>query len=135
MTATLHVQQGGLHTTVQDLGRYGWQSMGIPVSGALDTTALKVANTLVGNAPGAAALEILGAGPVLEINATRVRLALAGAAAPIQLLSPDRRDLPRFESFCLRRGDVLRIGALTDGAVTYLAIEGGLYITIVLGSI
>ena len=125
MIAALHVQQGGLHTTVQDLGRYGWQSMGVPVSGALDATALRVANTLVGNAPDVAALEILGTGPVLEINATRVRLALAGADASIQLLSPSRRDLPSFESFCLRRGDVLRIGSLTKGAVTYLAIEGG----------
>ena len=43
MIAALHVQQGGLHTTVQDLGRYGWQSMGVPVSGALDATALRVA--------------------------------------------------------------------------------------------
>ncbi len=134
MIAALHVQQGGLHTTVQDLGRYGWQAMGVPVSGALDATALRVANTLVGNAPDLAALEILGTGPVLEINATRVRLALAGGDASIQLLSPSRRDLPNFESFCLRRGDVLRIGSLTKGAVTYLAIEGGLDLPLVLGS-
>ena len=134
MITTLHVQQGGLHTTVQDLGRYGWQSMGVPVSGALDATALRVANTLVGNAPDVAALEILGTGPVLEVNATRVRLALAGGDASIQLLSPSRRDLPNFESFCLRRGDVLRIGSLTKGAVTYLAIEGGVNLPLVLGS-
>ena len=134
MITTLHVQQGGLHTTVQDLGRYGWQSMGVPVSGALDATALRVANTLVGNAPDVAALEILGTGPVLEVNATRVRLALAGGDASIQLLSPSRRDLPNFESFCLRRGDVLRIGSLTKGAVTYLAIEGGMNLPLVLGS-
>ena len=68
MIPILRVHKPGLHTTVQDLGRYGLQSMGVPVSGALDTTALRIANHLVGNEPTIAALEVLGAGPVLEVT-------------------------------------------------------------------
>jgi len=72
----LRVHKPGLHTTVQDLGRYGLQSMGVPVSGALDTTALRIANHLVGNEPTIAALEVLGAGPVLEVTTESVRIAV-----------------------------------------------------------
>ena len=51
MTAGLSVLAPGLHTTVQDLGRTSWQAIGVPVSGALDATALRLANRLVGNFP------------------------------------------------------------------------------------
>ena len=57
----------GLFTTVQDLGRPGWQRFGVPAAGALDKYALMAANALVGNAPGAAGLEITLAGPVLAV--------------------------------------------------------------------
>ncbi len=67
MTAGLRVLNPGLHTTVQDLGRIGYQALGVPVSGALDSLALRLANALVGNPQGAAALEILGGGPTLQI--------------------------------------------------------------------
>jgi allophanate hydrolase subunit 2 len=58
MNPALRVLAPGLLTTVQDLGRPGYQSMGIPVSGALDPLSLRAANALVGNPPGAGALEV-----------------------------------------------------------------------------
>ncbi len=134
MNAALSILHGGLHTTVQDRGRYGLQAIGVPVSGALDAVALHVANVLVGNAPGCAALEILGTGPVLEVNAESVRLAIAGANASLEVLAPNRRALSCFESFRLQRGEIFRVGALSDGAVTYLAVEGGLDLPMLLGS-
>ncbi|MDE3088416.1 MAG: KipI antagonist, partial [Chloroflexota bacterium] len=56
----------GLLTTVQDLGRVGYQKFGVPVSGAMDSFALRAANALVGNSPDSAALEITVAGPTLR---------------------------------------------------------------------
>ena len=76
MTATLKVIQPGLHTTVQDLGRTGGQRFGIPVSGAADMVALRVANIVAGNPPATAGLEIALMGPLLEVqteSATPIR--------------------------------------------------------------
>ena len=60
------VVKPGLLTTVQDLGRVGYQKYGVPSSGAMDQTALRAANLLVGNEEGAAGLEATGEGPALR---------------------------------------------------------------------
>ena len=52
MTSSLEVIAPGLHTTVQDLGRIGYQNVGLPASGPLDRVSLRLANVLVGNPPG-----------------------------------------------------------------------------------
>ena len=80
MNAALKVLIPGLHTTVQDLGRFGWQALGVPVSGALDGLSLRLANALVGNRPETAALEILHSGPSFEVAADTVQIAVAGSA-------------------------------------------------------
>src|SRR5215469_10241457 len=85
MTAGLKILSSGLHTTVQDLGRVGFQHIGVPVSGALDGFSLRLANVLVGNPQGTAALEILGSGPSFEIAANTARLAVAGMGASLEL--------------------------------------------------
>ncbi len=54
MTPSLRVLAPGLLTTIQDLGRNGFQHLGIPVSGALDPMSLRAANALAGNPPGTA---------------------------------------------------------------------------------
>jgi len=68
---------------VQDLGRIGYQYIGVPVYGTLDGFSLRLANALVGNPPGMAALEILVSGPTLEIAADTVRVALVGPGASL----------------------------------------------------
>ncbi len=140
MTGALRVVAPGLMTTVQDLGRRGYQHLGVPVSGALDHVSLRAANLLVGNPPGTAALEIFYQGPTLAVEADSVRIALAGGAAPIDILAPDggnggSRRLAAFESARLVRGERLRIGPLTGSASAYLAVEGGFAIAPVLGSL
>ena len=90
MSAGLKVLTPGLHTTVQDLGRPGYQAIGVPVSGALDSESLRLANALVGNAPGMAALEVLISGPSFEVVAETVRVAIAGAGARPCTASPTR---------------------------------------------
>ena len=138
MTAALRVLSPGLMTTVQDLGRVGYQHLGVPVSGALDPVSLRAANLLVGNAPGTAALEIAYQGPALAVEADSVRVALAGGRAPVEIVSQDGNGgserLALLESARLRRGQVVRIGALAGSAVLYLAVEGGFDIAPVLGS-
>src|SRR6516165_2237184 len=92
MSAGLQVLAPGLHTTVQDLGRPGYQAIGVPVSGALDGFSLQLANALVGNPPGTPALEVLISGPTFEVAADTVRVALAGAGASLAIgshRSPD----------------------------------------------
>ena len=140
MTPGLRVLAPGMLTTVQDLGRPGYQRLGIAVSGALDTISLRAANALVGNAPGAGALEVAYVGPTLQVDAEEVRLAFVGAHAEIQIL-PDinavggGRWIEPMRSVRLRRGEVIRIGSLSRSAVLYIAIEGGFDIAPVLGSV
>jgi biotin-dependent carboxylase-like uncharacterized protein len=139
MTGALHVLSPGLMTTVQDLGRPGYQHLGVPVSGALDPVSLRAANLLVGNPPGTAAFEIAYQGPALAVEADSVRIALAGVRAPVEILAQvgDARGEPLalLESRRLRRGQVARIGALAGSAVLYLAVEGGFDLAPVLGSL
>ena len=139
MTSALRVLSAGLLTTVQDLGRPGYQSLGIPVGGALDPMALRAANVLAGNAPDAGALEIAYVGPTLQVEADEVRLACVGADAPIEILADPAASNPHrmrtMRTFRLRRGEVIRIGSLSRGAVLYLSVEGGFDIEPVLGSL
>ena len=81
MTAFLKILRPGLMTSVQDLGRSGYQSLGIGSSGALDPVALRAANLLVRNEPGEGALEVLYLGPAIEIEAQSVRLSFVGGRA------------------------------------------------------
>lgn len=125
----LRVLQPGLCTTVQDRGRFGHQRHGVPVCGALDPRALTLANLAAGNKPDQAALEILVAGPTLEVVADSVRVALAGAAA----LKVDGTPMLPGRSLTLRRGQVLAVGAV-EGFSALLAVAGGFELPTVLGS-
>jgi biotin-dependent carboxylase-like uncharacterized protein len=139
MRPALRVLQPGMLTTVQDLGRPGHQSLGIPVSGALDSLSLRAANALVGNAPDAGALEVAYVGPTLVVDADEVRLAFAGADAAIDIFPDETATsgtrIATMRSIRLRRGEVVRIGSLIGGVVLYVAVEGGFDIAPVLGSV
>lgn len=133
MNLGLRVLSAGLHTTVQDLGRIGHQALGVPVSGALDSLALRLGNALVGNPESAAALEILGGGPTLEVIAESVRVAVAGPGASLALIDGGRT-VPAWRSATLCRGEVCRIVPGSGSVCAYLAVEGGLAVVPVLGS-
>jgi biotin-dependent carboxylase-like uncharacterized protein len=139
MNPALRVIAPGLLTTVQDLGRPGYQHLGIAVSGALDPVSLRVANVLAGNAPGAGALEVAYVGPTLEVEADEVRLSFAGAEAGIDVFpaegAADHVRIKTLRSIRLRRGQVVRIGSLAGAVALYIAVEGGFDIEPVLGSV
>lgn len=135
MKPALRVLEPGLHTTLQDLGRFGLQALGIPVSGALDSVSLRLANALVGNAQDTGALEILHHGPTLEVCAESVRMALTGTSGCIELVEEGGARALSWRSLTLRRGQVFRIGRLADTACCYLAVAGGFRAAPVLGSV
>ncbi|MGD9804606.1 MAG: biotin-dependent carboxyltransferase family protein [Hyphomicrobiaceae bacterium] len=135
--AALRVVQPGLHTTVQDLGRIGAQHLGIPVAGALDPIALRSGNVVVGNAQGTAGLEIAVMGPVLEIEAESVRVAVSGLGSRLAIEAADgtTREIPPLQSVRLVCGDRVRVAAAAGSSVAYLAIEGGLALPPFMGSL
>ncbi|HDQ72777.1 MAG TPA: hypothetical protein ENN19_11885, partial [Chloroflexi bacterium] len=93
------VLDGGLSTTVQDLGRYGYERFGVPVAGAMDPFALRAANHLVGNPPGAAALEVTIAGPRLRAT-EKCLIAVTGADLGLRVHG---RPLPPWMAIFVRR--------------------------------
>lgn len=120
----------GPFTTVQDMGRYGFQQFGVPISGAMDQFAYRVANLLVGNRQGAAALEITAFGPRLEVL-SEADVAVTGADIPLLL---DGEEVPRWASVRVRPGQILSFGPLRSGCRAYLAVSGGIDVPLVMGS-
>jgi biotin-dependent carboxylase-like uncharacterized protein len=134
LSAALKIVAPGLHTTIQDLGRYGFQAVGVPVSGALDCNSFRLANRLVGNADNTPALEILFQGPTLEVAAERAHIGLAGDGAAIELVGERSSTVGGWRSLMLRRGQIVRIGRLSEAACCYLSVEGGFAVAPCLGS-
>ncbi|WP_426449320.1 biotin-dependent carboxyltransferase family protein [Paenibacillus sp. S-38] len=128
---SLVVLEAGLLTTVQDLGRYGSRSSGVVTSGAADPAALRTANALVANEPGAAGLELTLTGGVLRFEQDAV-VALCGAAMDAR--AEGGPPLPAGRPVLVRGGTVLRLGAARSGVRAYLAVAGGLAVPAVLGS-
>ncbi len=128
--ATLEIVDPGLLTTVQDIGRYGYQRFGVPVSGAVDVFALKAANILAGNAQDAAGLEMTVVGPRVRFLAD-TWIALTGADLGPLL---DDRPIPMWEPVAVPAGATLSFDGARDGMRGYLAVAGGIDVPVVMGS-
>jgi biotin-dependent carboxylase-like uncharacterized protein len=139
MSPALRILKPGILTTVQDLGRIGFQHLGVAASGALDPVGLQAANALVGNAFNTGVLEAAYVGPTFVVDADSVQLACVGADAVIEILPDERASrgtrIPTMRSFQVHRGEVVRIGAISGSALLYIAVEGGFAIEPVLGSV
>lgn len=127
---TIEVIKPGLATTVQDAGRPGYYNIGIPLSGALDQYALRVANLLVGNEESSAILEATLLAPELVFRAPAI-VAIAAAEATPKINGEAR---PRNESFAVKADDHLTFDFMKSGARSYIAIAGGIDVPVVLGS-
>jgi antagonist of KipI len=128
--ASLRVITPGMLTTIQDRGRWGWQSRGVPVAGPMDPYSHRLANALAGNQSDEAALEVTLVGPEVEFDDERIA-AVAGADFD---LTVDGRSTPMNVPFTVDTGSVLRFGARRRGARAYLAIGGGIAVPPVLES-
>jgi biotin-dependent carboxylase-like uncharacterized protein len=127
---TLTVVKPGMLTTVQDLGRRGFQSVGVPVSGPMDVYSHRLANAILGNDPMAAALEITLLGPELSADADVV-CAVAGAELDVTV---NGAPVARHTAFTVPSGARIRFGARHRGARVTLAVRGGFDVPVTLGS-
>ena len=124
------VERAGFLTTVQDLGRPGHQHEGVPVGGAMDDVALRLANLLAGNPPGAAALEATLAAPALRF-ARDTRVAVAGADMQWTV---DGAPVGNWRTMRVPAGGVLAGTMARTGCRAYVAVAGGIDVPPVLGS-
>ena len=131
----LKVIEAGFAPTLQDFGRPAFQNRGVPVSGALDTVSLRIGNALVGNDEGMAAIEFRMIGPVLEVMADSIRVALVGTRAGIVVEAGERIELPAYQSIRLKRGHRFSVNPVTDSGAAYLCVAGGFDLPAVFGSL
>ncbi len=124
------VVRPGLLTTVQDLGRWGFQHLGVPAAGAMDHRALRLANLLCGNEENSAALEITLDGPQLLFHRDTC-IAVTGADLGPLL---DDRPVPLWTTVPVRAGSELKFVGRQRGCRAYLAIAGGVAVPLVMGS-
>jgi urea carboxylase len=129
---TIDVQDGGVMTTIQDYpGRLGYWAVGVPPSGPMDHLAFRLANKLVSNTEGVAALEVTLIGPKLKFNTDAV-IAVTGALIDATL---DGAPILMWQSLHIKAGSILKLGKVLDaGCRTYLAVHGGFDVPDYLGS-
>ena len=120
----------GLMTTVQDLGRYGYQQYGVSVSGAMDYVAAKLANILAGNDENEGLLEITLMGPVIEFLSDAV-IAITGGEIGASI---NDEPICMNKSTAVRAGDRLSFKGVKKGCRCYAAFAGGIDVPVVMGS-
>jgi len=128
----LEVRACGPMTSLQDRGRHGYQRFGVSPSGAMDVRSLAIANALVNNPAGMAAIEFVNLGGTLTCSGGDLRIALAGADCP---LSIDGAPVAAQTAAILREGQTAQIGHARSGTFAYLAVAGGFAIEPQLGSL
>ncbi|MBR9828613.1 MAG: biotin-dependent carboxyltransferase [Oceanospirillales bacterium] len=130
-TSGLRVLNPGILALVQDLGRFGYQQLGLSTGGAADEHAYLWANRLLGNVPGAAAVEVCYGGLKLEAEVA-TRVAVTGADLQLTL---NGQPVSPWQTLNLVPGDQLAFGYPKTGVRAYLAVQGGLQIKPVYGSV
>lgn len=128
---SLTVINPGLLTTVQDLGRTGYQQFGVSVSGAMDPRSCVTANILVGNSTGEGVLECTLIGPELRFEVA-THIAICGGD-----LSPSLSGTPinTYQCHAVSPGDVLKFSGIKTGTRCYVAVAGGLDLPLVMESL
>ena len=126
----IQVLNPGMLTTIQDLGRLGYQAFGVPQSGAMDQEAARVANLLAGNEENAPLLEITVMGPELLFSGEAMVAITGGNLSP----RLDGVEIPMYQTVQVFPGSRLKFGNRKSGARAYLAIAGNLQAEYVMGS-
>lgn len=127
---SLFFLQGGMLTTVQDMGRLNYRQYGISVSGVMDSRSASLANTLVGNPINEAVLEITIMGPTILFNKS-VNIAITGGNISVKC---NDKIVPLYEEFLVNAGETVVFGDLISGCRVYMAIGGGMDIPNLMGS-
>ncbi|MCM3067580.1 5-oxoprolinase subunit C family protein [Priestia flexa] len=127
---SIKVLKPGLLTTIQDLGRTGFQKHGVLVSGAMDTYSLRVANLLVANDEKEACLEMTLMGPTIEFEKDCVIAITGGDLAP----SINNEPVHMWKPIYVSKGSTLQFGPCKKGCRAYLAVKGGFLLSPVMNS-
>lgn len=126
----IKIIKAGILTTIQDMGRYGYQETGMAVSGVMDTRSTSIANILVGNDENEGAIEVTMMGPTIEFTADNI-IAVTGGDLSAKL---DGTDFPRYQAVLVKAGQTLSFMAPKAGSRAYIAFAGGLDVPVVMGS-
>ena len=121
---------GGFLTTVQDMGRIGYQESGMSVSGVMDQRSAAIANILVGNDENEAVLEVTLMGPMMEFTEDNIIAVTGGNLVP----KVNGKDLPMYQAVLVHKGDSMNFAGMTSGSRAYIAVAGGLDIPVQMGS-
>lgn len=117
----IEIIKAGIYTTVQDMGRFFYRSLGVPVSGAMDNYSARIANMVVGNSEDSAVIEFTLAGASFK-TLTDVVIAYAGGGAVYK--TGDRIIDPNKPVF-IPANSIINLIASSSGCRSYLAISGG----------
>lgn len=128
--SSIDVINGGILTTIQDSGRYGYQELGIPTSGVMDDYNFRLANILVGNKLDEAVFEMTFFGPTLKFNENLI-IAITGSNMNPKI---NGELAPMYETIKVKKGDTLQFGKVNEGIRSYLAFGGSIYVPVVNGS-
>jgi biotin-dependent carboxylase-like uncharacterized protein len=126
----IEVISGGLYTSIQDLGRFGFRRYGVPLSGAMDRYSALLANRLVGNSKSEAVMEITHIGPVLHFK-SNTEIAITGAGFTPTL---NNFEISLNTRTFVPKNSILKFGLPGFGLRAYLAVSGGFITEKKLGS-
>jgi antagonist of KipI len=129
-TNKLQILKSGMLTSVQDMGRPGFQSSGMPVAGAMDGLSLQLANIAVGNAPNTACIEATLAGPEI-LFADQTYFCICGAEMQARL---NDSPLKNGQPVLAHKNDILKMGFATRGCRAYIAFSGGIDVPLIMES-
>ena len=126
----IRILKGGMYTTVQDLGRTGYQSQGFPVAGVMDVRSFKIANLLLDNPENEAVLEFTLIGPTLEFTSATIVAITGGDFQP----EVNGEPAPMYTALYMNKGDILKFKSARTGSRGYIAFSSYLDIPVVMGS-
>lgn len=127
---SISVLNPGLLTTIQDLGRIGYQKYGVIVSGAMDAYAMRLSNIMVGNEENEAVLEITLIGPSLKLEKGTLFSLTGGNLSP----TINEKKIPMGRPIYVTKDCILKFGSCIKGCRSYLAVAGGFDVPKVMGS-
>ena len=126
----LKVLKSGLLTTIQDLGRFGYQRYGVIVSGAMDPLSHRIANILVGNEEHFPSIEVTLIGPIIQFHKSAL-IAICGGDLSAKI---NGEPIRMWRPIYVKKNSILSFGACRSGCRTYISVAGGFHLPKVMGS-
>lgn len=126
----MNIQDGGILTSIQDEGRFGFEQFGVSPSGPMDYRAMHIGNILVDNQIGESCLETTIMGPTIRFDGPAV-LAVTGADCTPTV---NGKPVSMYRAFPVKAGDVLKMGMAKNGCRSYLAVAGGIKVPVLMNS-